>query len=270
MAFAGKVVIVTGGNSGIGKGIVLKFAGEGAIVVVVGRSDKTLEETKNEVLGRKTKPENILLIKADVSLKEETHRVIEETVKKYGRVDVLVNNAGIGNDPTLSDPFSIENYDAIMNLNVRGVINLCKAATPYLLKSQGNIVNISSIISTIPSSHSQFYAVSKAALDMYTKCLASELTPQGIRVNSVNPGAVLTAFMSRVVSKPGMDVSIEDSNKLILGLVPTVPMKRCGEPSEIADAVAFLAGPTGSYISGITIPVDGGVLIADKYAEIFK
>uniref|UniRef100_A0AC35TGX2 NAD(P)-binding protein n=1 Tax=Rhabditophanes sp. KR3021 TaxID=114890 RepID=A0AC35TGX2_9BILA len=271
MSFADKVVIVTGGNSGIGKGIVLKFASEGAKVVFVGRSEKTIEETRQEVVEHGAKSENILAIKADVSLKEETDRIVGETIKKYGKIDILVNNAGVGNNPQLEDPTTIENYDHIMNLNVRGVINLCKAAQPHLIKSQGNIVNISSIIAFIPSSTSQYYAVSKAALDMYTKCLASEITPLGVRVNSVNPGPVSTAFASRLLSKPGQAVSIEDSNRMVGGMIaPFVPMKRVGECSEIADAVVFLAGPTASYISGVCISVDGGVVIADRYRELFQ
>uniref|UniRef100_A0AC35TS17 3-oxoacyl-[acyl-carrier-protein] reductase n=1 Tax=Rhabditophanes sp. KR3021 TaxID=114890 RepID=A0AC35TS17_9BILA len=270
MSFGGKVVLITGGNSGIGRAIAVKFAEENAKVVIVGRTAKTLAETKEELIGNGAKEEHILAINADVSVKEETTRIVDETIKKFGKLDILINNAGVGNLQG-ADPDAIESYDYIMNLNVRGVINLCTAAIPHLKETKGNIINISSIAAFFPTSSGGFYSMSKAALDMYTKCLASKVTEHGVRVNSINPGAVKTSFFAKYISSKENTIETDVGNAILEKMIaPMVPMKRCGESNEIASIAIFLAGPGASLMSGSIIVADGGALIADRYADILE
>uniref|UniRef100_A0AC35TQG7 3-oxoacyl-[acyl-carrier-protein] reductase n=1 Tax=Rhabditophanes sp. KR3021 TaxID=114890 RepID=A0AC35TQG7_9BILA len=260
-----------GGNGGIGKAIAIEFGKEGGSVVIVGRTRETLDQAKKEIIESGAKPTNVLTIKADVSNKKETECIVGESIKKFGKLDILINNAGIGNDSKNADPYSIENYDFIFNVNVRAVINLTKVAVPHLKKTRGCIINISSMISFKTTSSSPYYAMSKASLDMYTKCLAAKLTEDGVRVNSINPGVTKTSFISKVMSKPGASVAPDIANAVLSDLIgETIPMKRAGQPSEIASVALFLAGPGASYMSGSIVVVDGGSLIADHHAAAFK
>lgn len=185
MDLSGKVIIVTGASSGIGAATATYLTQLGATVVLTGRNIENLNKVGAEckAIG-KQKP---LLIVADVTNLDDNSRVIDETIKKFGRLDVLVNNAGKGQNGTI-ETTSLEQFDDIMDTNLRSVYHLTKLAVPHLIKTKGNIVNVSSVAGTRAFANSLSYCISKAALDQFTRCVALELAPKQVRVNSVNPG----------------------------------------------------------------------------------
>ena len=186
MDFTGKTVIVTGASSGIGANAAKEFAKLGANVTVCGRNVVNLHEVANECSADGSKT---LVIAGDVADLENAKNIIDETIKKFGQIDVLVNNAGVLEVGTI-ETTSIEQYDRVMNTNVRAIYHLTMLAVPHLIATQGNIVNISSVngIRSFPGVLA--YNVSKAALDQFTRCVALELAPKNVRVNSVNPGKI--------------------------------------------------------------------------------
>ncbi|KAI5633645.1 short chain dehydrogenase domain-containing protein [Phthorimaea operculella] len=194
MSFKNKVVLVTGASSGIGAATAILFAKEGANVSMVGRNKKKLDDVAAKVGAVGKAP---LVINADVSKDIDVKRIITETISKFGKLDVLVNNAGFASNGSILNGKILKAYDAIMSVNVRAVINLTTLAAPHLAATKGNIINVSNLSSTTTPSRPDFtaYFVSKAALDHFTRGAALELASLGIRVNSVNPGPVKTDFM---------------------------------------------------------------------------
>uniref|UniRef100_A0A914VTE0 Uncharacterized protein n=1 Tax=Plectus sambesii TaxID=2011161 RepID=A0A914VTE0_9BILA len=257
--FDEKVVIITGASSGIGQATAVLFAKRGASIAITGRSEKNLQATRDLAIKAGGTDDKILLIVADVTKEEDTKRIIDETVKKFGQLDVLVNNAGGGtlegfNDSHFNQPLKV--YDYVNNLNMRSVIALCQEAIPHLKKTKGNIVNVSSIGSSRPMPGYTYYQVAKASLDHLNRCLAVALGPEGVRVNNVNPGIIRTNF------NQAMGVPDETVKKLEDAWVkPNVPLRRPGEPIEIATTIAFLASDEASYITGQMIIADGGTCI---------
>lgn len=210
MNFAGKVVLVTGASSGIGAKAAQKFAQLGASLSLTGRKLENLEKVANECEGQKP-----LLIQGDITNPEDTKRILEETIKKFGKLDVLVNNAGIIETGTIENT-SLEQYDRVMNTNIKSIYHLTMLAVPHLIKTEGSIVNVSSVngirwgqlyiyqLSRInkPQKKSSFpgvlaYNLSKAAVDQFTRCVALELASKKVRVNSVNPGTYRKLFMKQ-------------------------------------------------------------------------
>ncbi|KAI5633643.1 enoyl-(Acyl carrier protein) reductase domain-containing protein [Phthorimaea operculella] len=247
MSFKNKVILVTGASSGIGANIAINFATEGGNVVIVGRNQKKLDEVAAKISAVGSKP---LVINADVSKNEDAKRIITKTVSKFGKLDVLVNNAGIGKKGFIADGSIVEAYDVIMNVNVRAVINLTTLAAPHLVASKGNIVNISSVASMCTVYGFLPYSVSKAALDHFTRGAALELSPKGIRVNSVNPGPIETNFLVNAE----LDVTWDD-------LKAMTALKRLSDVEEIADLVAYLASDKARGITGSCFVNDNGVLL---------
>lgn len=188
MDFKGKVVLITGASSGIGAAAAKYLAELGATVVLTGRNAENLNKIGAECASvGKTKP---LLIVADVTKETDNVRVIETTIAKLGKLDVLVNNAGKGTGGSI-ETTTLEQYDDIMTTNVRAVFHLTQLAVPHLVKSKGNIVNVSSVAGTRSFANSLVYCISKSALDQFTRCTALELAPKQVRVNSVNPGKTI-------------------------------------------------------------------------------
>lgn len=183
MDFENKVVLITGASSGIGEATSKYFANLGASLVLTGRKSEQLERVGNECKG------NPLLLIADVTKVEDNQRVIDETIAKYGKLDVLVNNAGILANGSIENT-SLQQYDEIMNTNVRAVYHLTMLAVPHLIKSKGNIVNVSSVAGNRSFPGILAYGMSKAAIDQFTRCTALELAPKQVRVNAVNPGMI--------------------------------------------------------------------------------
>ena len=244
----GKAAVITGASSGIGRATVLKFAAEGAKVVAVARREARLAEVVAEAasLGGEVKP-----IAADVTSTADIARVVEETVSAFGGIDVLVNAAGILKSGSIEST-SLEDWDYLMNINVRAPFLLTQKAMPYLALRKGNVVNVSSVNGVRAFPNVLAYCVSKAALDQLTHCVALEVAPNGVRINAVNPGVTLT----HLHRASGMDD--EAYSKFLERSKTTHPLGRVGRPEEVADLIFFLASPKAGWITGGSYAIDGG------------
>ncbi|XP_020715502.1 uncharacterized protein LOC101450611 [Ceratitis capitata] len=248
MSLAGKVVIVTGASSGIGAATAVEFAKQGAKVALVGRNETNLKESEEACKKANNKVE-IFAIIADVTVDAE--RIVKETVDKLGQLDVLVNNAGIADTGHILD-IEVEQFDRILNTNLRAVFLLTKYAAPHLIKTQGNIVNVSSVAGLRSFPGISSYCTSKAALDQFTRCIALDLAPHKVRVNAVNPGVIITDIHKR------MGMTEEQYAKYLEDCKATHALGRVGEAKEVADSIVFLASDKSSFITGATLPIDGG------------
>ncbi|XP_059046919.1 3-oxoacyl-[acyl-carrier-protein] reductase FabG-like [Achroia grisella] len=248
MSFANKVVVVTGASSGIGAAAAVQFAKEGANVVLIGRNESKLKNVSEKCASSgKT-----LIIKAEVTNDDDAKRIINETIDKFGQIDVLVNNAGMGVNGGILSGNILKAYDQTMAVNMRAVVHLTALAAPHLVKTKGNIVNISSIAGKIASAGDFTpYAISKAALDHFTRGAALELAPSGVRVNGISPGPVRTDFLENA----GINVISWDN----MGAL--VPLKRCSEPDEIADIILYLASDRAKGVTGSDFVSDNGGLL---------
>lgn len=245
--FAGRKVVVTGGNSGIGLATARAFADAGAEVAIIGRNPATLESARSAIGGK------ALAIQADMSRVEEIERAMERVRDSFGRVDVLFANAGTG----AMVPFEQvgeELWDQVMNLNVKGTYFTVQHCLP-LMEAGGAIVLCSSVSAARSMPGSSIYAASKAAINSLGRSIAGELVGCGIRVNVVMPGGVETPIMGRT---PG--VPPEAAGAIFQKMAEGTPMGRVGRPEEIAATVLFLASDAASYITAAEFPVDGGVI----------
>lgn len=252
MYFADKVVLVTGASSGIGAACALKFAQSSAQLALVARNIDNLTETARQC--EETCGLTPIVITADISIDEDIDRIVAQTINHYGRIDVLINNAGVS---SVVGHAKTEAYDYVMNTNVRGTYMLTNKVVPHLLKTKGNIVNISSILSTKPLPILAPYCMSKAAIDMFTKCVALECGAQGVRVNAVNPGPVKTEFFKR----SGM--SETDTDRMFASIELNSPLKKVTKAEDIAELVTFLASDKASSITGSCYVIDCGVNLGD-------
>jgi|ERR1044072_5875609 NAD(P)-dependent dehydrogenase (short-subunit alcohol dehydrogenase family) len=242
--FTGKSVMVTGATSGIGRAVAQRFSEAGAHVAAIGRNQNALDELKDEI-------DRLLPIKADVTNPEEMQRAVAQAIYAFGHLDVLVNAAGHISSGTI-ETTSLAAWDAMMNVNLRAAFNLMQIASPHLIETKGNIVNISSVTGLRSFPGVLAYCVSKAGLDQLTRCAALELAPKGVRVNAVNPGVVITEIHKR----GGMDE--EGYEKFLEHSRTTHPLGRVGLASEVAELVCFLASEEASWITGGTYSIDGG------------
>ena len=245
-----KVSLITGAGSGIGAATAVHFANLGSNLALTGRNLSNLENTRTQIheKGYQVKVE---LIQADLSKENDTKRVIEETVKLFGKIDILVNSAGTLTKGSIEE-ISLEDYDSIMNINVRSVLHLTKLAIPYLKATKGSIVNVSSVTGLRAFPGVISYNISKAAIDQLTRTAALELAQYGIRVNAVNPGVIITELHK----KSGM--SQEQYSKFLEHSKTTHALGRVGTADEVAKAIAFLASDDSSFTTGVTLPIDGG------------
>jgi len=249
--FTGKVALVTGSSSGIGAAIAIQFAQNGARVTITGRDAKTLEEVAAKIQEVSGQP--ALQVLGDLLDATLAPKLVQQTVDKFGAIDFLVNNAGMGTPKEQFDaPDLMDQYDRVMGLNVRSVLQLTQLAVPYLEKTKGAIVNISSIAALHP--WGLVYSTSKAALDMLTKTSASQLASKGIRVNSINPGPVYTAI-GRSMDKPNFFQEQEEMMR------KWTPLSRIAQPEEIANLASFLVSDLAANMTGSIVVSDGGVLI---------
>uniref|UniRef100_A0A1I7Z5W8 3-oxoacyl-[acyl-carrier-protein] reductase n=1 Tax=Steinernema glaseri TaxID=37863 RepID=A0A1I7Z5W8_9BILA len=250
--FVGKVAIVTGSSSGIGQAAAVLLASEGASVTIHGRSADGLKTTENLILEKGIPSERIVSVQGSIQDDKVLTDLIHKTLEKFGRIDVLVNNAGSGGLPGM-DRSSIEAFDFIHSVNIKPVIQLTRLVEPHLEKTKGNIVNVSSIAALLPRPGAENYAMSKAALDHFMRSRTHELAKKGIRINNVNPGLVETNFHLQ------MGISEQNQEKFRKGYSKIIPMGRPGAPVEIAKPIAFLASSDASYITGVCLVADGGV-----------
>lgn len=241
----GKTAVVTGASRGIGRAIALKLAGQGANVVVnyVRSKEEAVQLVRElESLGTKA-----LAVLADVSVYSEAENLISRAKKEFGTVDILVNNAGITKDGLIMR-MSEEDFDRVIQVNLKGAFNCSRHAVPYMLKQRkGRIINITSVVGLLGNAGQANYAAAKAGLIGLTKSLAKEIGSRGITVNAIAPGFIET----------DMTAGLPDQTKEAVR--ESIALKKLGKPENIADAVVFLAGDTGEYITGQIISVDGGM-----------
>ncbi|HUF04074.1 MAG TPA: glucose 1-dehydrogenase [Aridibacter sp.] len=244
----GKVVVVTGASSGIGRAAALKFAKAGAKVVAVGRNETALGELRSELAGEEGEIKGHV---ADLRERTQLERLVSSAVEYFGKIDVLVNSAGIIASGSIEDT-TLEDWDKMMDINLRTVFYLTQHCVPHLEKSKGSIVNVSSVAGTRAFPNVLAYCVSKAGLDQFTRCASLELAGKGIRVNAVNPGVVVSDLHRR----SGM--SEEEYAGFLDHSMETHPLGRVGSPEEVADLICFLASDNASWITGGTYAIDGG------------
>jgi NAD(P)-dependent dehydrogenase (short-subunit alcohol dehydrogenase family) len=255
--YSGKVVIITGSSSGIGQAAAILFAKSGASVTIHGRSEDGLKKTMHEILAAGGTQDKICSVRGAVTDEKVLKALIDETVKKFGKIDVLINNVGIANKEGLGvqNSRSMENLDYVLDVNLKSVIHLTELAIPHLEKTKGNIVSVSSIGSQKTNPGVPFYCIAKAALDHFARNYAAILAPKGIRINNLNPGGTSTAFMSR----HGIPQEIID--KTLEHYYKNIPLGRFASSSEMAEFLLFIASDKASYMTGQCIIVDGGSLI---------
>jgi len=241
----GKVAVVTGGNSGIGYASAKKLKSEGANVVITGRDSKKVADAAQE-LGVKG-------IVADVSSLSAIDSLVSEVKNSFGKVDVLLVNAGIF-QPAPVGQISEEMFDHQMGINFKGAVFTTEKFLP-ILNNGASIINLSSVNAYTGMPNTAVYAASKAALNSYTRTAATELASRKIRINSVNPGPVATP----IFGKTGMDE--EQLNGFAEAMQNRVPLKRFGQPDDIANLVSFLASDEASFITGSEYNIDGGINI---------
>ena len=244
----GKVALITGAGSGIGRAIAVLFAEQGAKVVVVDVND----DGNKTVAQIKKKGGAAIFIHADVSKSDSVKKMVETTVKEFGNLTVLVNNAGIESVGSVVE-VTEEVWDKVINVNLKGTFLCSKYSAPKILQSGGGvIINIASVLGLIGSKGESAYCASKGGIIALTRAMAMDFAPQGIRVNCICPGSVLTPTFKRVMMTIGNYKSAFERN------LEKIPLKRVAEPDEIAQAALYLASDRSSYMTGSALVIDGG------------
>ena len=243
-----KVVIVTGASGGIGRATALLFAENGSQVIALGRNEKELNSLRDEAHQNEKK---IKIHLTDLRETSQVERFLTDTIEHFGQIDVLINSAGIIFNGSIENT-ALDEWDKMMNINIRSVFYLMNKCVPFLEKTRGNIVNVSSIAGTRAFPNVLAYCVSKAALDQLTRCSALELAPKNIRVNAVNPGVIVTNLHKRGGMKD------KDYEEFLEKSKSTHPLGRVGKPEEVAELIYFLASGKASWITGATYEIDGG------------
>lgn len=240
-----KVAIVTGGGTGIGAAIALRYAKEGANVVIVGRRESILKETANL-------DDRISYVVGDITNSNDIKNVIDYINNNFdGRLDILVNNAGWCPVQPITE-ITIEDYDKAFKLDVRALVDMTIQSLPLIIKSKGNIINLSSVGATHRGVNLSMYVGAKAAVENFTRVWALELAPLGIKVNAIAPGAIETDIWNST------NMSKEEEKKHKEAATSLIPFKRFGTPDEVANVALFLVSKEASYVSGSIYTVDGG------------
>jgi len=248
--FKEKTVVVTGAGSGIGRATAIRFAEEGASVVLVGRTAETLEETAKELPQDRTwiHTDNYLIITCDISVQSQVQEMVERAIDKFGKIDILINNAGKATQGKITD-LSAEDWRSAIDVNLNGTFYVSQAAMPHLITSKGNIINISSLSGVGGDWNMAAYNAAKAGVTNLTRTLALDHGSDGVRVNAVNPS----------VTKTDMTTAIQDNESKTDKFLARCPLGRLAAPEDIAAAITFLASDDASMITGVNLPVDGGV-----------
>lgn len=250
MRFSNTVALITGGAAGIGRATAVAFAREGARVVVADVNSREGDETVRLI---RDDGGDAVFVEANVASSVDWHRVIAETIREYGRLDVLFNNAGIeGTSAPIAD-YSEEDFDRVISVNLKGIWLGMRAAIPQMLKQgKGTIINTSSILGLVGFAAASAYTASKHAIIGMTKVAALEYSAQGIRVNAVCPAFIKTPMLDRGLGQ------LPNAQEILDQISTLHPVGRMGEPEEVASLVLFLASDDASFISGAAYLVDGG------------
>jgi len=245
----GKSIAITGGDQGIGRAIAERLANDGADIAICYRSNQSgAQEAVAEIAKRGRRA---TAIQCDVGKIEEGQRFIAAAVAQLGKLDVLINNAGLERRADFWD-VTEGDFDAVLNVNLKGLFFLTQAFVRHRMqsKSGGKVINISSVHEELPFPHFASYCASKGGVKMLTRNLSIELAPLGITINSIAPGAIETPINKNLLNDPAK----------LNALLQNIPLKRLGEPSDVASLASFLASDESSYITGTTLFVDGGLL----------
>lgn len=246
----GKVAIVTGGNAGIGEAIAKLFAQEGAAVVITGRRKEELERVVKEIEHAKGKA---LAVAGSVTDEVHVREVVAQTVRAFGGLNILVNNAGIGEFGKKIHETDDTAWHAVLDVNLTGVFRMTRAAIPAMLKDGGGtIVNVSSIASLVGIPLCSVYSASKGALDAMSRCIAVDYARQGIRCNVVHPGLIDTPMAASLLSNPDRTAEV----------LSHYPLRRPGKPEEVAKMVLYLASDDAAWVTGGSFTIDGGMTVS--------
>lgn len=246
MQLDGKKAVVTGGGRGIGKAIALALAGEGADIAVLDLDAETAQSAASAV---KESGRNSLAVDVDISDYSATEQAVNKVLDLWKSVDIVVNNAGITRDNLLMR-MDENDWDSVLAVNLKGAFNICRLlARPMMKERSGSIINIASIVGMMGNAGQANYAASKGGLIAFTKSLAREFAPRGIRVNAIAPGFIATEMTDKIPEK------IREE------MVNSIPLGRMGQPEDVARGVVFLASPSAGYVTGQVLVIDGGMYI---------
>ena len=247
MSLEGRVALVTGGSRGIGRAIVETLAANGAKVAFVYHSNSAAAD--EVVATQKEQGHEVMAIQADVRSKDAADNVIKDVVEAWGAVDILVNNAGIIRDGLLAMMDS-EQWQSVIDTNLTSVFNFCQAVSRQMMSQRyGRIINMSSVAADVSNPGQANYAASKGGVEGFTRCIATELAKRGITANAVSPGFIQTDMTIAVVEAAEKEIKKK------------IPVKRLGQPEDIANAVLFFARESSSYVTGQILKVDGGLTL---------
>jgi NAD(P)-dependent dehydrogenase (short-subunit alcohol dehydrogenase family) len=246
----GKIAVITGGNAGIGEAIAKAFAREGASVVITGRRQVELDRVVSDIVKEEGKA---FAVAGSVTDELHVQEVVRQTVQRFGRLDILINNAGLGDFGKRLHEIDDATWTQVLDVNLTGVFRMTRAVLPQMLKQQrGVIVNISSIASLVGIPTLSAYAASKGALDSLTRSLAVDYAKEGIRCNVVNPGLIDTPMAAPLMSNP----------EHLDPILAHYPIRRAGKPEEVANMVLYLVSDEAAWVTGGTFPIDGGMTIS--------
>ncbi len=250
MRLKDKVALITGGGTGIGRATAIVFAREGASVAVTGRRKEPLEEAVSAIESSGGKA---IKVEGDVSAARDAKEMVNQTVKAFGRIDILINNAGVNYKPGGAVETDEDGWDVVMGINAKSDYLVSRQAVPELEKTGGNIINIASIFGLIGFPKALAYCASKGAVVNLSRSMALELAERGIRVNCICPGVVDTPMAREWMERHG------DYETVLKQVLADYPIKRIGQPEDIAYACLYLASDEASWVTGAVLPVDGGV-----------
>lgn len=250
MLLKGKTAFITGGTAGIGKAIALLFVQQGADVAIVGTNDERAKHVLKEMeSARVDSSQRVLSFLCDVSKTNDVEKIVGELLKEWGKVDILINNAGITRDNLLIR-MTEEDWDSVVATNLKSVYNTCRVLARSMMKARsGKIINISSVIGLMGNAGQANYAASKSGVIGFTKSLAKELASRNVCVNCVAPGYIETQMTQ------GLSDSVKEK------ILSEIPLSRIGQPNDVAQAALFLASSQADYITGQVLTVDGGMVM---------
>ncbi len=248
-----KVALVTGGTSGIGLAVAKMLFAAGLRVVIIGRSEKRGDDAVRTFSNENDESaEDVMFVAADVRRVSDCEKIVDETIARYGRLDVLINSAGVYVENDAAE-LTEEEYERVMDTNVKGAMFVTRFAIPHIKKTHGNIVNVSSDAGVHGNYFCTLYSASKGALTLYTRSLALELAHEGVRVNAVCPGDIMTPLTERqIASAPSREDALRE-------MASVYPLGRIGTSDEAASVICFLASERASFVTGAVWSVDGGL-----------